>query len=90
MSGDRDGRQERDQADQPDPRVSSVPLETEDGRQVIIQQQNAGPGNQVGAGEFKPSSDTAYDKDPGQAAEEQQRLEQRAPTTSGDEPVSDS
>jgi hypothetical protein len=65
--------------DEPDPRVSTVPLETEDGRQVIIQQQNTGPGNQVGAGEFKPSRETSVEKDPGEAADEQERLEQQAP-----------
>ena len=66
--------------ERPDPRVSSVPLDTEDGGQVVIQQQNTGPGNQVGAGEFKPSDETADRKDPGVAAEEQERLEEQAPT----------
>ena len=29
------------------------PLDLEDGGTVVIRQQNAGPGNQVGSGEFK-------------------------------------
>ena len=63
----------------PDPRVSTVPLETEDGDEVVIQQQNVGPGNQVGAGEFKRSEETAVQRDPSQAAQEQERLEEDAP-----------
>ena len=76
---DRDGKQRggSDQRgdDRPDPRVSTVPLTTEDGEEVVIEQQNVGPGNQVGAGEFK----TALHRDPEDAADEQQRLESRAP-----------
>jgi hypothetical protein len=59
--------------------VSTVPLTTEDGDEVVIQQQNVGPGNQVGAGEFKQSDETAFHRDPEQAADEQRRLEARAP-----------
>ena len=66
--------------ERPDPRVSTVPLDTDDGDQVVIQQQNAGPGNQVGAGEFKPSDETSDRKDPRAAAAEQERLEAEAPT----------
>ena len=65
--------------ERPDPRVSTVPLPTEDGGEVVIQQQNVGPGNQVGAGEFKRSDETALHRDPDDAAEEQQVLEDRAP-----------
>ncbi|HEX6658086.1 MAG TPA: hypothetical protein VF065_08390 [Ilumatobacter sp.] len=65
--------------ERPDPRVSTVPLPTEDGGEVVIQQQNVGPGNQVGAGEFKRSDETALHRDPDDAADEQERLEQRAP-----------
>jgi hypothetical protein len=64
-----------------DPRVSSIPLDTEDGDQVVIEQQNVGPGNQVGAGEFKRSGETAFHKDPGDAAEEQKRLDEQVPAT---------
>jgi hypothetical protein len=67
------------QDDRPDPRVSTVPLETDDGDQVVIQQQNVGPGNQIGAGEFKRSDETAVQRDPAEAAEEQERLEAEAP-----------
>ncbi len=74
-----------DDSERPDPRVSTVPLDTEDGDEVVIQQQNAGPGNQVGAGEFKPSDETSYRKDPGVAAAEQERLEEQAPTDEGAE-----
>jgi hypothetical protein len=65
--------------ERPDPRVSTVPLDTEDGEQVVIQQQNVGPGNQVGAGEFKTSAETADQKDPGVAAEQQRQLDEEAP-----------
>ena len=71
---DADGDSER-----PDPRVSTLPLETEDGDEVVIQQQNVGPGNQVGAGEFKRSENTAVERDPADAAAEQARLEAEAP-----------
>ena len=70
--------------ERPDPRVSTVPLDTEDGEQVVIQQQNVGPRNQVGAGEFKRSQDTAVQRDPAQAAEEQEQLEQEAPIADAD------
>lgn len=62
-----------------DPAVSSIPLDTEDGGQVVIEQQNAGPGQQVGAGEFKEDGG-ADRKSPDTAAEEQRRLEEEAPT----------
>jgi hypothetical protein len=65
--------------ERPDPRASTVPLETEDGQEVVIQQQNVGPGNQVGAGEFKRSQDTAVQRDPADAAAEQEQLEAEAP-----------
>jgi hypothetical protein len=42
-----------------------------------------GPDNQVGAGEFKQSDETALHRDPEDAAEEQERLEARAPTEDG-------
>jgi hypothetical protein len=71
--------------ERPDPRVSTVPLPTEDGGEVVIQQQNVGPGNQVGAGEFKRSDETALHRDPDAAADEQERLEERAPIDDGQE-----
>ena len=52
--------------------VRSVELEDDDGNPVVISQQNVGPGNQVGEGEFKEPKPP---KDPGVAAEEQSRLE---------------
>jgi len=76
-------RPDRD-AERPDPRVSTVPLETEDGDEVVIQQQNVGPGNQVGAGEFKRSHDTADQRDPSEAAREQERLDAEAPIEDGE------
>jgi hypothetical protein len=51
--------------------VRTVELEDEDGNTVVIAQQNAGPGNQVGDGEFKKPHPP---KDPGEAAEEQADL----------------
>jgi hypothetical protein len=62
-----------------DPRVSTVPLTTEDGDEVVISQQNVGPGNVVGAGEFKRPGEASVDKDPATAAEEQDELEAEAP-----------
>jgi hypothetical protein len=66
-----------------DPRVSTVPLTTEDGDEVVIEQENVGPGNQVGAGEFKQSDETALHRDPADAALEQQRLDEREPIGEG-------
>ena len=70
-------------SERPDPRVSTVPLPTEDGGEVVIQQQNVGPGNQVGAGEFKRSDETALHRDPDDAADEQERLEEQTPIDNG-------
>jgi hypothetical protein len=56
--------------------VSSIPLDTEDGGTVVIEQQNVGPDNQVGGGEFK---DAKLGKTPDEAAAEQDRLESEAP-----------
>jgi hypothetical protein len=80
-SQDRGRKQRRSdqRGDDPDPRVSTVPLTTEDGEEVVIEQQNVGPGNQVGAGEFKQSDETALHRDPEDAATEQQRLDSRVP-----------
>ena len=58
--------------------VRSVPLDTEDGDQVVIEQQNVGPGSQVGGGEFKNTDDQ---KSPDEAAVEQEQLDaDRTPT----------
>lgn len=56
--------------------VQSVPLDTEDGGQVVIEQQNMGGDRQVGGGEFK---DGERAKTPDEAAEEQAELEADAP-----------
>jgi len=55
--------------------VSSIPLETEDGETVVIAQQNVGPGQQVGAGEFKRDEEASSHKPPEQAAHEQDQLD---------------
>jgi hypothetical protein len=52
--------------------VRSVPLDTEDGDSVVIEQQNVGPGSQVGGGEFK---NTDEQKSPEEAAVEQEQLD---------------
>ena len=52
--------------------VRSEPLDTEDGGTVVIEQQNVGPGNQVGGGEFKNVAD---EKTPDDAAVEQEQLD---------------
>jgi hypothetical protein len=59
-----------------DPSVCSEPVETDDGDEVVICQQNVGPGNQVGGGEFK---NVRRGKTPEEAAAEQERLEEEAP-----------
>lgn len=83
-SNTQDPASTRSRKERPDPRVSTVPLPTDDGGEVVIQQQNVGPGNQVGAGEFKRSDETALHRDPDDAADEQQRLEDRAPIDDGE------
>jgi len=74
-----DGDNDAEDETQTDPRVSSVPLTTEDGSEVVIAQQNVGPGNRVGAGEFKKSDETSSHKSPSTAAAEQEELESEAP-----------
>jgi len=61
---------------EPEEAETSIELEDDDGNPVRISQQNAGPGNQVGQGEFKPVTDGP---DPGEAAAEQDELERQAP-----------
>jgi hypothetical protein len=56
--------------------VRSIPLETEDGETVVIEQQNAGPGNQVGGGEYKNATGP---KSVQQAADEQDALDDANP-----------
>jgi hypothetical protein len=56
--------------------VSTVPLDTEDGGTVVISQQNVGPANEIGGGEFK---NTTGRKTPEQAADEQYLLQGDAP-----------
>jgi hypothetical protein len=56
--------------------VTSIPLDTEDGGTAVIKQQNVGPDNQVGGGEFKNTDDK---KTPGEAADEQEALDEEAP-----------
>jgi hypothetical protein len=58
-----------------DPRVSTVPLTTDDGDEVVISQQNVGPGNQVGSGEFETNAPAAYHRTPAEAAREQDELD---------------
>ena len=51
---------ERDRAQEPEPderMYTSEPLEGEDGREYVIRQQNVGPGNELGGGEW-PDPDT--------------------------------
>jgi hypothetical protein len=51
----------------------TVPLEDEDGNEVVICQENVGPDNMVGQGEFPDPSTPP--KDPGEAAAEQRALD---------------
>jgi hypothetical protein len=55
--------------------VRSVPLDTEDGGTVVIEQQNMGGAQQVGGGEFKNQTGRTVDE----AAVEQADLEREAP-----------
>ena len=59
-----------------DEEFCSEPVELEDGEQVVICQQNTGPGNQIGGGEFK---NTSRGKRAEEAALEQLELEREAP-----------
>jgi hypothetical protein len=61
--------------------VSSIPLDTEDGGTLVISQQNVGPDNQVGGGEYKNATDG---KTPEEAALEQRLLQARAPVEDDD------
>jgi hypothetical protein len=62
--------------------VRSIPLDTEDGGTVVIEQQNVGPANQLGGGEFK---NVYGQKSPDQAEAEQERLEEDAPLPPGED-----
>jgi uncharacterized protein (TIGR02246 family) len=64
-------------SDEDDRAVRSEPVTTDDGGEVVIRQQNVGPGNQVGGGEFK---NVERGKTPDEAADEQQALAEAAPT----------
>jgi hypothetical protein len=64
--------------------VRSIPLDTDDGRQVVIEQQNVGSANQVGGGEFKNATGR---KSPAEAEAEQEELEAEAPIEAGGEVV---
>jgi hypothetical protein len=56
--------------------VSSIPLDGEDGEQIVIQQQNVGADNQVGGGEFK---NVTHGRTPDEADAEQDALQREAP-----------
>ena len=76
MAESSDNRREAVDAARDEPvDVRSVELEDDEGNPVVIAQQNAGPGNQVGGGEFKAPTPP---KDPGQAADEQAGLDAQA------------
>ena len=61
-----------------DPRVSTIPLDAEDGSTVVISQQVVGRDNEVGDGEF--NGDAELEKPIVKAAAEQEALERRSPT----------
>jgi hypothetical protein len=58
-----------------DPRVSTIPLTTDDGDEVVISQQNVGPRNQVGKGEFETNAPAAHGRTAAQAKAEQDQLD---------------
>lgn len=59
--------------------VSTVELDTDDGDTVVLHQQNVGPTNQVGAGEFKEADRVSSHKRPEDAAREERELEEERP-----------
>jgi hypothetical protein len=63
--------------------VQSIPLDTEDGGQVVITQEAQGRQAIVGDGEF---ADPHEPRTPEQAARDQEALEQEAPTPPQDPP----
>jgi hypothetical protein len=74
MDQSTDSRREAVEAARDEPTdVRSVELEDEEGNPVVIAQQNVGPGNQVGGGEFKAPPPP---KDPGEAATEQAAVDE--------------
>jgi uncharacterized protein (TIGR02246 family) len=64
-------------SDEDDLAVRSEPVTTDEGEEIVIRQQNVGPGNQVGGGEFK---NVERGKTPNEAAAEQEALARDAPT----------
>jgi uncharacterized protein (TIGR02246 family) len=64
-------------SDADDRAVRSEPVTTEEGEDVVIRQQNVGPGSQVGGGEFK---NVERGKSADEAAAEQRTLAEEAPT----------
>ena len=65
-------------SDADDLAVRSEPVTTDEGDDVVIRQQNVGPGNQVGGGEFK---NVERGKSADEAAAEQRTLAEEAPTS---------
>ncbi|MCU1389267.1 MAG: hypothetical protein JWL72_2605 [Ilumatobacteraceae bacterium] len=59
--------------------VQSIPLDTDDGGTVVIEQQNMGGMQQVGGGEYKNSAGRSVE----QAAEEQRQLQEESPVLDG-------
>lgn len=76
MAGSRQHSRGRAEVPQDEMSVTSVPLDTEDGGQVVIRQENAGPGRQVGGGEFK---NVTGGRSPEEADRAQRRLDEEAP-----------
>jgi hypothetical protein len=71
-----DNSQPQSSAEEADERaVQSIPLDTEDGGTVVIEQQNMGGSQQVGGGEYK----NLHGRTVEQAAAEQAELEREAP-----------
>jgi uncharacterized protein (TIGR02246 family) len=64
-------------SDADDRAVRSEPVTTDEGDEVVIRQQNVGPGNQIGGGEYK---NVDRGKTPDEAAAEQEALADEAPT----------
>jgi hypothetical protein len=75
-----DGGRERDE----DRAVHTIPLDTEDGQQVVIAQEAQGSQAIVGGGEFPDEHEPRRPED---AAREQARLDAVAPVPPEDEPA---
>jgi hypothetical protein len=66
MPGDKHNSQPGNNTDDPEAKLySTVPLEAEDGSTYVIQQQNVGPDNELGGGEWPDPTTPSRGPSPG-------------------------